>query len=70
MPDDLKTQIEKAVKGKSRFQKDLGKRFLAVMKKYKVDMNDPVQKNAVNAVNEFWVETLKENGLVQSGTWT
>jgi hypothetical protein len=70
MPDDLKTQIEKAVKGKSRFQKDLGKRFLAVMKKYKVEMNDPVQKNAVNAVNEFWVETLKENGLVQSGTWT
>jgi hypothetical protein len=70
MPDDLKTQIEKAVKGKSRFQKDLGKRFLAVTKKYKVDMNDPVQKNAVKATNEFWVEILKVNDLVQSGTWT
>jgi hypothetical protein len=70
MSEDLEKQIERAVKGKSRVELDTGKLFLAVMKKYDVDMNDPVQKNAVKAASEFWVEILKENDLAQSGTWT
>jgi hypothetical protein len=40
------------------------------MEKYKVDMDDPAQKNALKAANEFWVEVLKENDLIQTGTWT
>jgi uncharacterized protein YqeY len=70
MSEDLEKQIEKAVKGKSRVQLDTGRLFLAVMKKYDVDMNDPVQKNAVKAASEFWVKILNENELMQSGTWT
>jgi carbamate kinase len=68
MSDELHKQIEKALKRKR--QQDARKRFLAIMEKYKVDMDDPAQKNALKAANEFWVEVLKENDLIQTGTWT
>lgn len=68
MAHELKKQIEKALKSGMKTQRDAGKLFLAIMKKYKVDMDDPVQKNALEAANEFWVEVLKEHDLVQAKT--
>jgi hypothetical protein len=40
------------------------------MKENRVDLDDPIQRNAVNAANQFWIEVLEDNKLIQAGTWT
>jgi hypothetical protein len=71
MTDDFRSRIEKAVKrGKRSGTPDWGKRFLSLVKEHRVDLDDPVQRNAVNAANQFWIEVPEDNKLIQAGTWT
>jgi hypothetical protein len=70
MTDDFRSRIENAVRRGKSGKPDWGKRFLSLMKEHRVDLDDPLQRNAVNAANQFWIEVLEDNKLIQAGTWT